>query len=596
MIEKATIDRQTIALVNDCFLIHDKTVKYKEPNPYVVAVCYDLATNFRTVLSTEYLDKISEEEAIEYYQGTIKNLIELQSNMGKKELQPYFPKLIKVAYPKNYYDLYRVTLEKANNGGNYGAILGKSPLKCLKVKTHEEFKEYILEKKSKNRYDFMYLNSFIDWSPLSKLLYHVYANTSYFPTLYPTENINYDTINLKLTREDRRYILGELNNPKYKPEDIDKRDVCYWNKLTRVLHPEEPKYKTKYPHAYNLLFGIRNKSLEENKKPKGKNCPKLHNIMTAAWKKGEEFEALESWSSRSDLGLREILEEIRHYEVSPRVDPYRRFNVYSKGTRKVLLGERIIGKKIPSDFDREMASEIKIGLKQLFLSRLSEISHKGYNIPEFYRTIPATYILKGRLKFSEKISATKIRIACDCKRYSASLSAVLGDMNGKYVSTLDYLRFRRTDLIIGRESGSLFETLLIDGIGNGRIYEEGYRYVIVLCKTDDPGIKLSVMDCKTNGIIISQEKVGKSVIAFIVDTETNLLYWINESTKYFFNGGISKLNDNFEYIIDLLCKPKTTEPDFLSLYDVCEKLYGESVVGGKELGIYKVLSDMETIL
>ena len=181
--------------------------------------------------------------------------------------------------------------------------------------------------------------------------------------------------------------------------------------------------------------------------------------------------------------------------------------------------------------------------------------------------------------------------------YNSKLSAVLGDKDGNYVSTLDYLRFRRTDLINGRERSG-FENLIITGIGNGKILDEGYNKLIVLHDSlDHEDNKLSVTDYKTNGIILAGEKVGNSVIAFIVDLETNLLYWVNESTKYFYNGNLSQIGtDNFDYIVKLFCNPKTSEPEFLSLYDVCEKYYGASVPGKEVLNEYKVLHDMETIL
>ena len=588
------IERQVVAFINNSFLVKEKTQKYSTPNPYVVAICYELATNFKILLDSDLVGCISEEEAIEYY-DTIKYLVDLKTEGRKMLLQPYFPDLIKVAQPNSYERLASICEERTKIDNLYNI----SPTR-FNIRTHEELKDYILSKKTKDKYDFIYLGSFTNWPRLEYILYYVYSTRSYYPIIKPTENLNYDTINLRLTREDRKYILENLNNPEYKPSDIDMSNIRFWNKLTKVLHPEEPKYKRDYPEAYRLLMGIRGLSSSTSQKPKGKkNCPKLHNIMTAAWKKGEEFEALDFWMSRDDISLREILEEIRHYEVSPRIDPFRRFGIYEKKKGRVLkkLKERVIGNKIPSDFDQEIAGEIKLSLKQKFLGKLPNTGQGNYEIPEKFKKIPATYILKGRLKFTEPIDAEKIRIVMNKVSYNSKLSAVLGDKDSNYVSTLDYLRFRRTDLINGRERCG-FENLIITGIGNGKILDEGYNKLIVLHDSlDHEDNKLSVTDYKTNGIILAGEKVGNSVIAFIVDLETNLLYWVNESTKYFYNGNLSQIGtDNFDYIVKLFCNPKTSEPEFLSLYDVCEKYYGASVPGKEVLNEYKVLHDIETIL
>lgn len=581
-------NRQLIAYSYGYFLIETKKPKYTKPNPYVVAVCYELASNFRVIIESDLISSISEEEAINYYLTTIDSLFRSKSNLyNGRRLQPDFPDLIKIKIPETYSDLRKEIARRIKediDGYPCDQIKRK-----LTIVTYTEFRDSILKKPNLDKYDFMYLDGFDDYPILEKLLYSIYSNYSYFPKIYPTENLNFDTINLDLKRKDRELVLEKLNNPAYQSCNVKKSHVQYWNKLNRVLHPGERKYKTKYPFAFAFLYDIMDNSMKkmESENP---NHTKLHNIMTAAWKKGEEFEALNSWISRKDISPGEILSEIRHYEVSPRIDPFRNFNL-----RKKKWGESkevVIGSKIPTDFDIEIATEIKQCLKQKFLDSISEIPGKTFRIPDSYKKIPATYIQKEILLLSKKLESDRIKVTLVCDKYRCSLPVMLvgEDKQTRSIEEIDLVDHNSF-------SEDYSETLLLR-IGGNKLLNKGYNLAIVMCEFYIPysntnHLTLTIEDPDTNEVILVNNYVKNSSIVFCIDLTTNTLFWINESTKKFFNGNLYRMNCDFNYLAKLLCYPRVGESDFLSLYDVCEKLYGRSKDDMPEITEKEILEDIK---
>jgi len=319
-----------------------------------------------------------------------------------------------------------------------------------------------------------------------------------------------------------------------------------------VLHAGE--YKELYPESFKFFQDLSTWTREKRE-------PKLHNLLEKAWKKGKESEVLETYLSEEHKTI-DFLETIKFYENNPRISRFKR------------LSRRMIGAKNPSEFEKEMVDIIRLELKQKVLQLISNTG-KSYSYSDELKSVPATRLLGDRKKIDGIIkNSVKLELSGDDE-----CSFIVRGYNPDKKRSVAIIN----PLMVKRDFDNRSIILNKNSLNNPQT-EKVFVFVYSSReKINNREIKISIDGNYVETINLNYNY--NSILAFVY--ETNTIEYLGIDTKKTISGNPANIKDLGEFL-------KTPKVDnyFLSVYDVCMKLYGPSNNGSESVTMDIIKSDL----
>lgn len=448
---------------------------------------------------------------IEISNSDIIDFFTILKEKGLLKTQPYFPKKI---LPVNNPDVWSLMLVRENGGPKEGRVISS----C-------EYQEMLLKKKYLTSFEYQWISLrgiWIEFSLFQFLSSHL-------------KNGRLEEVGRKERRDfmclvDKNIINGSLPGPS------TKLVISSWKKVAKVIHPlDYPEYR----EACKYIMGIVGK--ESKKKP---TKPKLKNIMWKGWKTGNDYDSFEKYLDQPGLTVGEILSDIRDYEVSPRITKYKRTDLGA-----TELGNREVGQE-----EKEIVDLIKLQLKEKLLKMLPSKKEKTFMRNQYYSRISVTKLLTKFSESSHNLYTKKLYIGCYKIGDNINNIEIIPEDKTVFINFYMVKTGKRYD------ANNIFK-------GEGGFPE---NFFITASFYNPKKGRLHRLDISTTGddIRVEFEEIASSMILFHFDASEQVLRWVGESSKPFYSGQLSGI-DNWEEVERILIKT----PPTITISEICEKMY-----------------------